>query len=113
MPTGTPGVLRSLEADGRTYAALSESMTLLDECPAERFVAASLARTDDGLVWCWDELRVLIDLPIEPVRLPRALATSTSPVAAYVELDGAPAFLCTADDVARFALGGLEPAHAS
>jgi hypothetical protein len=98
-PSEVPGLLRC--DDARAYAALSDAMTLLDECPRERFIACTLA--GDERLWCWDELRVLIDIELEPVALPAGVADPSTPVAAYVELDGAPAFLCSAADVRAFA----------
>lgn len=112
--SAVPGMLRSPHGgDGRTYAALSGAMTLLPDCPPERFIASVLDCASEAIVWCWDELRVLIDVEMELFPLPCALATSSTPVAEYVELEGAPAFLCSAQELCRFALRGLEAGNAT
>jgi hypothetical protein len=76
----------------------------LDETAREdngRFIAVDLA----GTTRCWDEMRVLIGLDLQPVELPAALRAADSPVASYIELDGEPAFLCSADAVQRVDIG--------
>ena len=109
-----PGLLRSPDPqDTRTYAALSEGMTLLAECPPERFIACELAGGAKKLVWCWDEVRVLIGVDLQPIPVPQSMLAVDPPVAHYVELEGAPAFVCSADELARCALGHLETCHAA
>lgn len=74
----------------------------LDETAREdksRFIAVDLP----GTTRCWDEMRVLIGLDLEPIELPAALRGAGSPVESYIELDGEPAFLCPADAVQGFA----------
>ena len=90
----------------RTYAALSEHMTMLPERPAERFVVTTLG-DDEGsdLGWCWDELRVLIDVELQARPLPPVLLAPHTPVNCYVELAGGElAYVCDARSVAKFAL---------
>jgi hypothetical protein len=95
-----PGLLRMRGGGERIYAALGPDLSLLCECPRERFVAAPFASAGDGIAWCWDELRVLIDVELQPIPVPASLLRASPPAEAYVELDGAPAFLC---DAVRFA----------
>jgi hypothetical protein len=66
----------------------------------DRFIAVEIAGTDGIATWCWDELRVLIDLDLQRIDVPSALRGASSPVSGYMELDGEPAFLCRAKDVA-------------
>jgi len=65
-----------------------------------RFIAVEIAGADGTATWCWDELRVLIDVELQRIDLPSALRGHGSPISGFVELDGEPAFLCGADDVA-------------
>jgi hypothetical protein len=65
-----------------------------------RFIAVEIAGADGVATWCWDELRVLIDVDLERIDLPAALRGKTSPIGGFVELDSGPAFVCMADDVA-------------
>lgn len=104
-PTNEPGLLRlSGETGERNFAALSPRMTLLPACPAERFVVATLGSAGDGLGWCWDELKVLIDIELQPQPLPAVLVAPFTPVECYVEHAGELAYLCSADRLAGFAL---------
>lgn len=100
-----PGLLKLRGTDDpRRYAALSPHMTLMPQCPPGRFLVTSLGDGTDELGWCWDELKILIDvkLPIHP--LPPVLLTPATPVDRYVELDGKLAYLCNARQVKSFAL---------
>jgi hypothetical protein len=100
-----PGLLTLAGDDShRRYAALSRQMTLLPHCPRERFLVAPLG-DDDELGWCWDELRILIDVELRPQRLPNVLIAPNTPVDRYVEFDGKLAYLCTARQLRSFALG--------
>ena len=85
------------------FAALADDMTLLPECPSDRFISAPLAGDHDALAWCWDELQVLIDVELEPVALPECIRAPGMPVQACVDIDGEPAFLCDARQVSRYA----------
>jgi hypothetical protein len=110
QPAGEPGLL-SLphDAGGRSFAALTDRMTLHRACPDERFVVTTLGDGGDEFGWCWDELKVLIDIELQPRPLPAALVTPFTPVDGYVEFEGKLVFLCTASRLASFALGaGVE-----
>ena len=89
--------------DPLQFAALSDDMTLLPECPAERFIAAPFSGDNDGVMWCWDELRVLIDTELHPIAVPESIRTSGTPVDGYVEIDGEPAFVCDAARLCAYA----------
>ena len=103
VPGDAPGFLRSIAPDDdRCFAALSAQMTLLPQCPPERFVVANIG--DSGVAWCWDELRVLIDVQLQPHALPAVLVAPHTPVRQYAEHDGEIAFLCEAGKLAGFAL---------
>jgi hypothetical protein len=104
QPTGEPGILRVEGSEGRCFAALSAGMTLLDECPAERFVVATLGSESDGLAWCWDDLQVLIDLELKPRPLPQVLLAPSTPVTQYAEVAGDIVYVCGAQPLAAFAL---------
>jgi hypothetical protein len=92
------------------YEALSADMKPMHMRPRESFIACELHGGPEGIAWCWDDLRVLIDVELVPVPLPQVLRGTGSPVQAYVELDGEPAFLGNAADVCRYALAsGAQP----
>jgi len=98
------------DAAGRPYAALSEQMSLLPECPPNRFIFAALGDGSDPTGWCWDELKVMISVDLQAHSLPAALLTPRTPVGAYVELPGGPAFVCGAAALVRFVRGeGVQP----
>lgn len=101
---GEPLLLQPGDADGRPFAALSERMTLLPDCPADRFVVTTFTEDALGIGWCWDEMRVLIAAELRPQALPPALASAGSPVDGYVEHDGGIAWLAQAGRLAAFAL---------
>jgi hypothetical protein len=65
-----------------------------------RFIAVEIDSPDGVATWCWDELRVLIDVELHRIDLPPALRGTTSPIGGFVEFDGEPAFLCRGEDVA-------------
>ena len=103
VPGDTPGLLRSSAPDDdRCFAALSAQMTLLPQCPPERFVVASIG--DTSVHWCWDELRVLIDVQLQPHALPAVLVAPHTPVHQYAEHDGELAYLCDGHSLAGFAM---------
>jgi hypothetical protein len=105
LPQGDVGAAEYLDRaeEERPLVALSSRMTLLPECPPERFVAAPLHDGGD-LGWCWDELQVLIDVELQPQPLPPSLLTHSTPVSHYVEHDGELAYLCNAQSLSQFAL---------
>jgi hypothetical protein len=94
----------TVEDDCAGYEALSEDMKPMPKRPRERFIACELRGGPEGVAWCWDELRVLIDVELAAFPLPEALQGADSPIRSYVELDGAPAFLSSAADVCRYAV---------
>ena len=92
------------EEGDRAYAALSAGMTLLDDCPAERFVVTTLGGNSEGPAWCWNELQVLIGIELKPHPLPATLVGPSTPVGYYAEHQGEIAFLCDAARLQEFAL---------
>ncbi len=105
--SGTPGPSHQLGvfrgAAGRRYAALSAEMRLLAQYPAGRFLATPIGRQDDVL-WCWNELRVMIDVELEIRALPPVLCAPDTPVRQYAEIDGKLAYLCTEEHLRILAL---------
>jgi hypothetical protein len=100
-----PGLLRlSGATSARRFVALSDQMTPLPHCPSNRFLVVTLVDDDDHLGWCWKELRVLIDVELQPQPLPTVLLTPGTPVSHYVDLEGKPAYLCNAQRLRAFAL---------
>jgi hypothetical protein len=91
-------------ADQRRFAALSAQMTLLPVFPSGRFLVTTLSGEDREISWCWNELRVLInvELPLHP--LPQVMLAADTPVSHYVELDGKLAWPCNAKQMSAFAL---------
>jgi hypothetical protein len=84
-------------------AAISEAMTLLPTCAADRFVGVALAGTE-GLTWWWNDLRVLIDARLDVQPLPPQLRGPGSPLASFTVIDGQPVFPCHAEAVGTHAL---------
>ncbi|AMO24006.1 hypothetical protein UC35_15515 [Ramlibacter tataouinensis] len=111
VASGQPGllVMAGEEDDGRRYAALSEDGTLLAACPAGRFIAATLPGDASGLAWCWDELRVLMDVSLQCLPLPPTLLLADSPFRHYTVIDGEVVFPASADQVSRLACSGVTP----
>ncbi len=100
-----PGLLQLAgEPSPRRFAALSAQMKLLPHCPPERFLITSLGDADEELGWCWNELRILIDVELQPQPLPDVLLTPSTPVSHYVEIEGKLAYLCSAHQLCEFAL---------
>jgi hypothetical protein len=103
--TEQPGLLKRRGGESRQrFAALSARMTLLVDCPSDRFLVATLGDGNDELGWCWKELKCLIDVELHPQAIPAVLLAPDAPVAQYVELDGKLAFLCNAQQLCAFAL---------
>ncbi len=101
-----PGLLQLAGAEGpRRYAALSSQMTLLPHCPPDRFMVAPIGAGDDALVWCWNELQILIDVELQPQPLPALLLTPDTPFDRYVEFGGKISYLCSAHQLRAYALG--------
>ncbi|MEO5670257.1 MAG: hypothetical protein ABIR26_06150 [Ramlibacter sp.] len=104
-PGAEPGLLRlPSESEEQSYAALSSEMTLLPECPPERFVVTRLGDGAGGIGWCWNELQVLIGIELQPRPLPACLVAPTTPALSYVEHGGELAFVCDAQRLHDFAL---------
>jgi hypothetical protein len=99
---------RSAGKIGRRLVALSQQMRLLPRCPADRFLVTALGAEDDDLGWCWNEVRVLIDIELSPQLLPTVLRAPYTPVDQYVEYEDEIAYLCTAGRLSEFALAGVE-----
>jgi hypothetical protein len=100
-----PGLLKRGGGSGpRRYAALSKRMRLLPYCPPERFLAARLGDASDDLSWCWNELRILSNVHLQPQPLPKVLIAPGSPIDQYVEFEGKLAYLCSAQRLRAFAL---------
>ncbi len=102
QPSAQTGVFEG--EGGRRYAALSQQLSLLPHYPAGRFLAIPIGDDGDGHLWCWNELRVLIDAELEIHALPAVLVTPNAPVQHYAEIDGSPAYLCSARQLRSFAL---------
>lgn len=102
-----PGLFKLSGADNpRRFAALSPQMTLLPQCPPERFLITPLGDSEgeDNLAWCWSELQILIDVELHPMPLPEVLLAPGTPVEQYVELEGKLAYLCSAQKLRDFAM---------
>jgi hypothetical protein len=102
------GILSDPAREGsRRFAALSAQMTLLPECPADRFVVTPLGEgnAEDELGWCWNEVRVLIDVELQPHRLPAVLRAPYTPVDHYASFGGEIAYMCSARLLSAYALG--------
>jgi hypothetical protein len=104
---GAYGVLSGPAQQGRRrLVALSAQMTLLAERPADRFVVTPWGdnTAENELGWCWNEVRVLIDIELQPQRLPAVLAAPNTPVDYYADYGGEIAYLCSARRVSAYAL---------
>ena len=93
------------EQDRAGFAAVGDDLKMLPECPPGRFIAAPFEGEAEGISWCWDELRVLIDAEFDPIELPDSILAKGAPVDSYVDVDGEPAFVCDAARACRYALG--------
>lgn len=89
----------------RQVAALSSRLTLLGAIPPERKIVTALSGTP--IVWCWNEVRVLIDARMQPRPIPRVLYAQDMPVQDFVELGPDIAFVCSAQRLCRYALDRL------
>jgi hypothetical protein len=99
-----PGLLKIMGTEGpRHYAALSSQMVLLQNCPTDRFLATPLGESNNDLLWCWNEVRILIDVELQLNTIPAVLLTPGTPVNQYVELDDKLAYLCSANQLIAFA----------
>jgi hypothetical protein len=99
-----PGLLQSPDGeDARAFFALSPRMGLGRQCPPDRFVGAPFTN-DPATVWCWSELRVMIDASLQWQPLPAILCGSGSPLSSFTVLDNEPVFACGADALLAGAL---------
>ena len=98
------GILRQADDPAhRRFAALSAQMTLLPQCPVNRFVLTTLGDDDDDLGWCWNDIKVLIDIELRPQSVPAVLMAPYTPVDCFVDHDGEIAFLSTAQRLRTYA----------
>ena len=77
-------------------------MHVLAHFPTDRVLLTALAGTP--IAWCWSEVKVLIDVSLQPRSLPGVLHTPHMPVHEYVEHDDGIAFLCSAQRLCALAL---------
>jgi len=104
-PCAQAGLFDLPQGDGvRSVAALSHQMTLLPTFPDDRFLVTPLAGAGDGIVWSWNEVKVLFDVTLQPQMLPAVLRGPNMPVDEYVEADDGIAYLCSAQRLRAFAL---------
>lgn len=102
-PSDEPGFLQlSGSSNSRRFAMLSAHMTLLQQCPSDHFLAIPLGDAGEELSWCWKELKVLMDVQLQPKPIPAVLLAPGTPVTQYVVFDGKPAYLCTAEHLYAF-----------
>jgi len=105
-----PGLFIQQRTEGpRQLAALSSRMTLLDAFPADRTLVTALRGTP--IAWCWSEIKVLIDVSVQPRSMPRVLRTPAAPVQEFVEHDDGLAFICDAQALCTYAVdhGAMTP----
>ena len=88
----------------RRFAALSMHMKLLTTYPSDRFVVTPLGQGNDDLGWCWNEVKVLIDVELHPLLVPMVLIAPHTPVDRFVEHDGEIAYLTSAERLRTYAL---------
>ena len=105
QPSDVAGLLRQ-DGDGqeRQFVALSKHMSLLPRCPDDRFVFTALGNDGDDLGWCWNEIKVLINIELRPQLLPAVLMAPYTPVDCFVEHDGEIAYLSTVERLRAYAL---------
>ncbi len=99
------GVFEVAQGSGtRRVAALSQQMTLLPQFPADRFMVTMLGSAGNGIVWAWNEVKVLSDANLQPRSLPPVLCAPDMPLGEYVEDGEGIAFLCSAQRLDELAL---------
>ena len=106
QPSGQPGLfeLAAAEPDGapRFVAALSARLQPLPELPPARFVVTPFP-AQPGVVLAWDEARLLAADTVALRPLPAAMCAPESPLTHYAEVEGQPAFACSAERVLGYA----------
>jgi hypothetical protein len=106
--TGDAGIFDYGEGEGsRQVLALSQLMRPLAIYPQERFLLASLAPSEGGLSFAWDEVQVLIDADLERHPLPVAMQVAGAPISAYVERDGEILLCTTAEQMTMYAVAAM------
>lgn len=78
----------------RRVVALSAQMTPLPQLPDDRFLMTSF-EAQAGVALCWDEVKVLIDVELQPQPLPAVMLPPDAPLTEFVEIDGEMVFCCT------------------
>lgn len=105
VASGQPGLHELAGDDGdapRFVAALSQHLKLLDEFPTGRFMLTPLS-AQDGILLCWDEVKVLIDVELQPRALPPVMLPSGAPLTEYVEFGDAIVFCCSGERLLQYA----------
>jgi hypothetical protein len=80
----------------RLAAALSADLLPLARFPTDRFVLTSFP-AQPGLVLCWDEVKVLIGVELQPHPIPVALLPPDAPLREFVQFGDGLAFCCTGE----------------
>jgi hypothetical protein len=86
----------------RFVAALSGKMELLPSFPEGRFLMTSFD-AQGGMLMCWNEVKVLIDVELQPKPLPAAMLPEGAPLREYVEFGDELAFCCSAEGLLEHA----------
>jgi len=109
LPTAEPGLFEYAVGDaGRIVAALSPALRPLEVFPSGRFVLTTLRADGAELCLAWEEVRVLIDAPLQPQPLPPALRTRGGPIEGYAEHAGQLLLCTTARRLLAYAVGAGE-----
>jgi hypothetical protein len=102
-----PGMFELLNDEAQMsgfVAALSPQMTLQQQFPEGQFLLTSLT-VQEGMAFCWQEVKVLIDTEIRPQALPALMLLPGAALTSYVELDGELAFCCTGEALVTHVFG--------
>lgn len=103
VPGEAPGLLKLQgAASDRRFGALSSQMQLLRHCPPDRFLVTTIGEGNSSFGWCWNDMKVLIDVELEARPLPAVLLAADTPVDQYVELGGKLAYPCSAQKLYSF-----------
>ena len=109
LPTGEPGLFEYAVGDAsRSVAALSPALRPLEVFPSGRFVLTTLQADGAELCLAWDEVRVLIDTPLQAHPLPPALRTRGGPIQGCAEHAGQLLLCTTAQRLLAYAVGAGE-----
>lgn len=111
QPSGQPGLFELVadDAEGtpRFVAALSARLRPLPDMPGGRFVVTPFP-AQPGVVLAWDEARWLRADAVALQPLPAAMCAPESPLTHYAEIEGLPAFACTAERVLAHAFAAAD-----